>query len=366
MSPRPVYRPFGALRFGLALMVLLQHGLLVLRDEGRHAFYALELGAVAVAVFFALSGFIVAEAMSVFYAGRPVAFLANRALRVIPPYAAAFLAAVVLDGTLFAAGRLAPLTGTVDGNPLQPWTLLAGALEIVPGLPARRISGGAFSFIPFAWTLRVEFAFYMVAAAAGFAGLAGRPTACADQGVRTDRAAGLIAGGSILSTALVLARLLRHPGSGPTQLVNVPFFAFGLCAFLYRERDDMRARAVLAGIGCVALAAFPMCGQRGQPVLAIQLPLLFILFGLLRLLSRAGAAMPALLARWDRRLGELSYPLYISHGVALTLIASLVRTRGLMPYAATVTSALAFALVIHRTVEQPMRGWRDRLRGAAL
>lgn len=84
MEPRPAYRPFGAFRLALAMMVLLQHGLLVLNSRGRELFYDLELGAVAVTTFLALSGFIVAEAIDRFYAGRPLAFLANRALRVVP------------------------------------------------------------------------------------------------------------------------------------------------------------------------------------------------------------------------------------------------------------------------------------------
>ena len=67
------------------MMVLVQHGLLLLPEGQRGMLYQLELGAVAVAVFFALSGFIVAEAVGTFYAGRPVAFLVNRTLRVVPP-----------------------------------------------------------------------------------------------------------------------------------------------------------------------------------------------------------------------------------------------------------------------------------------
>ena len=82
VSPR--YRPFGAFRFGLAMMVVLQHGLLLLAPSDRQFLYSLEMGAVAVTTFFALSGFIVAEASATFYAGRPGAFLANRALRVVP------------------------------------------------------------------------------------------------------------------------------------------------------------------------------------------------------------------------------------------------------------------------------------------
>lgn len=114
-----------------------------------------------------------------------------------------------------------------------------------------------------------------------------------------------------------------------------------------------------------AMLAFTYWGQRGHPRVEVQFPILCGLFCSLILLSRVDC-LPARLAGWDRRLGELSYPLYISHGIALTLTASLLRTRGLLPYAATVALALALAVALHVIVEQPMRGWRDRLRGAPL
>ncbi len=348
------YRPFGAFRFVLAMMVLLQHGLVLLEEQAREVFYDLELGALAVAVFFALSGFIVAEATDSFYAGRPGAFLANRALRVAPPYLAALLLTILADCWLYHAGRLVPLDAPLAGPPWQPRVVLAALAEIVPGLPAHRISGQDFSFVPFAWTLRVEFAFYAAAFATCWAAARAGPGAqrC------------IVGGAFVLGYLLFGVFLLRH-GAGGRQLLNIPFFAFGVAAYLARGAASPLARAnLLAAAGCVPLA-FVLCGERGHPVLAYQLPILLALFAALMVLARAPAPGDGW-RRWDRRLGELSYPIYIGHGVVLTCLASLSSARGVLPYAASVVLSLGVAMLLHLGVEERLKGVRTRLRGVAV
>ena len=354
MAYPPVYRPFGAFRFLLALMVLLQHGLLLLPPgAGRETFYGLELGAVAVAVFFALSGFIVAEAWTSFYAGRPAAFLANRALRLVPPYFAALTLSVLADTLLFRTGHLVSLDSPLHGAPWQGRVLLSGLLEIVPGLPAHRISGQAFSFIPFAWTLRVEFAFYLLAAAAGW--LLSRAPSW--RGWLVALCFGALYGG--------FALFLFRQGQGGRQLLNAPFFAFGVCVFLWRRSRAVWVRLNLLLISACVPVAFVLCGERGHPVLALQLPLVAVLFAALLLLSGAPSPAPVF-QNWDKRLGELSYPINIAHGVVLTVLAGLAQARGWSLYAAGITASIVLAAGLHTTVQKPLRAIRTRLRGATV
>ncbi len=361
-QPIPRYRPFGAFRFGLALLVLLQHGLILLAPSGRGLLYSLELGAVAVTTFFALSGFIVAEAASSFYAGRPGAFLANRALRVVPPYLAALALTMALDSWLYAGGRLVALDAPLAGAPWQPRVLLAGVLEIVPGLTAHRVSGQDFSFIPFAWTLRVEFAFYLTAFAAGW--LMARRHA----GGQAWRRA-VIAGGLGCAYLVFGAFVWRHRGlsqtGGGLQVICVPFFAFGVSLFFCLRRPGVAAVLHLLLVSAGVMLAFTYWGQRGHPVLAFQMPLLCALFGGLAWLSGVGA-LPDRTRRWDRRLGELSYPLYVSHGMVLSFLAGCFARRGLVPYGWAIALALLVAGGVHVVVEQPLRAVRSRLRGVAV
>jgi peptidoglycan/LPS O-acetylase OafA/YrhL len=156
-----VYRPFGIFRFALALLVLIQHGTRLLPIPDRSFFYSMGFGILAVATFFAISGFIVAEANATFYAGRPREFMLNRLLRLVPPFMGALVIAIVIEEYLYAIGKLAPWDYPLIGSPLQPTILLSGLLDIVPGFQTRYIAHQDFHFIPFSWSLRVEFAFYL-------------------------------------------------------------------------------------------------------------------------------------------------------------------------------------------------------------
>ena len=350
-SPR-AYRLFGAFRFMLALMVLLQHSLLLLPPERKNLFYTLELGAVAVTCFFALSGFIVGEAMCSFYAGRPFAFLGNRILRVVPPYLLALCLAICVQSALFAAGRLVPLDARPDGAPWQPRIILAAMCEIVPGLPAWRISGQTFSFVPFAWTLRIEFAFYALAFATCWA--MNRLAA----GARVALARALAAAAVLLFGLF----LMRH-GAGPKQVLCIPFFAFGLGCFALERHRAALDWAVLLAIGVAVPLAFTYWGQRGHPAIAYQIPWLCTLLAGFLALSRV-RTVPAKLRRLDRHLGDLSYPLYIGHGIALVLLASLVAARGWLPYAACVACSIGLAICLRAVAEKPFEHLRNRLRGS--
>jgi peptidoglycan/LPS O-acetylase OafA/YrhL len=97
--------------------------------------------------------------------------------------------------------------------------------------------------------------------------------------------------------------------------------------------------------------------------LAVQLPLLAVLFAMLAGLARI-SEMPLRWREWDRRLGELSYPLYIGHGATLTALAGFSTRRGALPYCAAIGLSLLLAWMLHAAVEKPLRGLRTRLRGA--
>jgi peptidoglycan/LPS O-acetylase OafA/YrhL len=344
----PPYRLFGGLRFLLAAMVLLQHGLLLLPLPQRAIFFELELGAVAVTVFLSLSGFVVAEAVSLFYAGRPLPFLANRSLRIVPLYAVALGLTVACDCWFYARGGLVPLDGALEGPPWNPAILLSGALEIFPGLPAHRLSGQEFSFIPYAWTLRVEMAFYLLAALACWL-----PRQLPVKG-----AAWCLAYGAFF------VFLCRH-AQMPRQMLCIPFFAFGVGVYQLEKSRSLAAIANVLALGAGALLAFTYWGQRGQPVLAFQLPLLFALFAVLAWLA-GRCASPGRGLFWDKRLGALSYPLYIGHGLTLTVLRNLTDQRNWALYAAGVVGSLALAMALNAAVDRPMRRLRTRVRGAAI
>lgn len=344
---RPPYRPFGGLRLGLAAMVLAQHGLLLLPDTGKAVFYRLELGAVAVAVFFTLSGYVGAEAVNRFYSARPRQFLLNRMLRIVPLYAVALLGTFLVASLAYAFHPLRSLDAPLAGPPWQWRILLGGVMDVVPGLPARRVSGQDFAFIPFAWTLRTEMLFYL--AAAGW---------CAWPKARPARGALLGIGYGVF-----VLFLIRH-GALPQQMLCIPFFMLGIQVFAARPGHLADSVHIGALFACAALG-FTYWHQRGHPSLPLQVPLLLVLLSLMQVLART-AKVPEPLKALDRRCGELSYPLYVGHGVVFLCLLNVTAYRGWPLYAAGIVMSGAFAATLHFCVDAPLRNLRTRIRGIGL
>src|SRR3989442_4507714 len=101
-----LYKPFGMFRLFLALLVAESHahGLLGLDRPHNSAWNS--QGTIAVLIFFVLSGFVITEALTVFYKDRMDRFLLNRLLRLVPPYCAALVGAISLLGILYLLGLM--------------------------------------------------------------------------------------------------------------------------------------------------------------------------------------------------------------------------------------------------------------------
>lgn len=344
----------GLIRLLLAMAVLVEHSgttLLGLRLTG---------GELAVKAFYAISGFYMAMILQERYAGRPLAFWRNRALRLFPLYWALLLPLLVLS-----AGRLLSSHGT-HGAFLDPWRLFSGSVDL-PGLllagattlslfgqdllffVAADPQTGALHFsnalaepgillhrflpIPVSWTLSLELSFYLLA-----------PWICR---LRVRWIAALALGSLALRVGLSHAGLSLDPWSYrffPTSLV---FFLAGVLAWKsgvrMPDRMPTAARAALWSGLLVLILLWPGHGERDEllavGVLAACLPAVFAL-------ARDWA--------WDRRIGDLSYPLYLCHWPVIAV------TPGL-PVVAQAALGLLLAAALHLTVGRAV----ERLRHPA-
>jgi peptidoglycan/LPS O-acetylase OafA/YrhL len=336
--------PLGALRFLLALMVVAQHFQHLLPASGAVFFQRAGLGMVAVTVFFVISGFVVAEAGMLFYAGRPGAFLVNRLLRVVPPYLAALALSVVVQAALWRLGCLRTWDFAPGISPLQLPLIAAGVLILVPGFHTRMIAAEDFAFIPFVWTLRVEIAFYLaacltLAAAAGFG--ARRVT------------------GPVLVLALVSCAVFLV-GGRPGLLGSGPMFLFGVSLCLLRRRALPSRLAYAAACLVLTGVGFMSYGQHGAPVLAVQLTLIaMLLAGLCWIVAGGACPWPK---RWDRRLGGLSYPLYLNHYVVGLWVYDIMAGCGVWYFLASMVMSLLLSLAMACLVERPLERVRSRVR----
>jgi peptidoglycan/LPS O-acetylase OafA/YrhL len=155
--------------------------------------------------------------------------------------------------------------------------------------------------------------------------------------------------------------LLRH-GAGAQQILCVPFFAFGLGCFWHQRRPGLPSLLHLLAVAAFVPLAFTYWAQKGHPVLGYQLAWLCLLMACLFALARAGQ-VPDRLRRLDRWAGDLSYPLYIGHGLVVAALLSLAGHRGWTLYGAAILGAAIMAAWLHLVAETPLRRLRDRLRG---
>jgi len=158
------YRLFGIFRFGLALLVVISHTALLAGPYLDSFLKPWGLGNIAVMVFFALSGYIIAEALEVFYSRRLGGFLVNRALRIVPPYFAALILSVVIHAWLSSHGNVAfydydsAPEGMFSNSNLLSNALLIGVLY---GLGHVGLQPD-YPFVRYVWAVRVEVHFYLV------------------------------------------------------------------------------------------------------------------------------------------------------------------------------------------------------------
>jgi peptidoglycan/LPS O-acetylase OafA/YrhL len=163
---------FDLLRFVAATLVLVDHSSVLTGRPGHPGPFAYEtLGGFAVAVFFIISGFLVAASWE--RAPRLGSFALKRALRIVPAYAAVVAFAALVLGPLVT--ELAP--GAYFRNPVT-WAYFRnlGFVELHYSLP------GVFTHNPFPnavngsiWTLPIEVTMYIALAALGYMGLMTRP-----------------------------------------------------------------------------------------------------------------------------------------------------------------------------------------------
>jgi peptidoglycan/LPS O-acetylase OafA/YrhL len=344
------YRAFGGLRLLLALLVTVQHFQYLLPEAGRAPFHALGLGVTAVAVFFIISGFIVAEAQASFYQARPGAFLLNRLLRVVPPYLAALAVSVAGHQVLWQQGVLRVWDFSFAGAPLDPRLILGSVTALLP-LPQHP---GAVEFIPFVWSLRIELAFYL---AVCLVCLAWPGAARAFGAARARRLLVHLcfAAGFGLYGILLLA-------GGPLVLQDIPFFLAGVAIFRLRQQPDRWLLFAVAAIACCwSMRSWPQppgLVANAQAAIFVMLAAMFMLAGRLRL-------KPSW-CQLGRELGSLSYPLYLNHYIVGISLFDITTLRGWPLLAAGVLLSLVLAAVMHRLVEAPLCGFRNGVRGAAL
>jgi peptidoglycan/LPS O-acetylase OafA/YrhL len=280
---------FDLLRFVAATLVLVDHSDVLTGRPGHAGPFGYEtLGSFAVAVFFIISGFLVAASWQ--RAPRLGAFTAKRALRIMPAYAVVVAVAALVLGPLVT--DLSP--GAYFRNPLT-WGYFRSLsfVELWYSLP------GVFAHNPFPhavngsiWTLPIEVTMYIALAALGYIGLMTR--AVVSVLVALLAIAWFGWGSEVTAAPPLYFDVLP---TGYTLHLALWFFAGSAC-WLWREHIDYRADVAVA---LLVLLWWTEGTRAGMLVVHAALPYLVIWAAQLRVgwMNRFG------------RGGDFSYGMYL-------------------------------------------------------
>lgn len=301
-----------------------------------------DLGATGVAVFFLLSGYVIAISLDRY---SRAGFIVGRSMRVLPTYAAGYL---VSCGFIWAMGDPA--------GELVPTRVLAG---MVPGLPL--LLGVTAPADGIVWTLIIELAFYGVCLVAyrslttRWPVLAAVALGCVAVQVLVPPPAQLV--GSTLG-GLTYVALLACPFL-PVMLVGVALSA--------RRRGQIGGRTTVVLVPSLAVVHVALLSSSAVVATSVVYRLSFVV------------AIGAFVGVWalgdalrQRRVtdffADISYPLYVVHPVLGYVVLSYLAGAG-FPAAAAVpaaaVAAMAAAWLLHVTVEAPThrlgQRWARRL-----
>uniref|UniRef100_I2Q0N6 Putative acyltransferase n=1 Tax=Desulfovibrio sp. U5L TaxID=596152 RepID=I2Q0N6_9BACT len=350
----------GLVRFLLAATVVINH-------TGPICGLVFTDAYVAIKVFFIISGFYMALILSEKYTGpgRCRLFYSNRWLRLFPVYWVVLLVSLGVSLAFMKFAHTALLLGpwqtwlphltpaamlalaganlTIFGQDLLFFTHLdpaTGTLSLVWDALHRATPAWFFLLIPQAWTISLELCFYLLAP------------------WLVRRTTGFLAGLIALSLAARACVYLGHFPFDPWKQrffpVEFGFFLLGILS--YRLYASLKTVAIprrilwtVSGLylsGIVFFQFFP--GAMGKEfylyaATVASIPMLFLLTQKMR---------------FDRALGELSYPIYISHWTVIMVVEYFFGKRHLPVIALGAT--ILFCLALNRLVADPIERFRQK------
>jgi len=352
----------GLLRTLLAFSVLLDH----VWGGDRETLLG---GRLAVQTFYLISGFLISYVLTATdtYRHAQLRFYQNRFLRLYPPYLVVALLTLIAHaalGTDFLSryGEIPSDAAAVLllSNVLlvgQDWVMFMGVhdgqLALTGSFMDSDVPLHEGLLVPQAWTLSVELAFYLVAP---FLLMSRRWLWLA------------------LLASLALRAALIATGIGRADPWTYRFFPSELALFLAGALSQQVLLPRLERL-CTRLPRLPALAVGALVVYTVahfHMPIAPTLRDAL-FLAVAVALLPLAFIfqcrhKWDRAIGELSYPLYISHMLVILLFEHLAAGfKAAHPAAAVVAvvvASLAAAAALNLTVGTRVERWRRRIKAA--
>ncbi|MBL8279699.1 MAG: acyltransferase [Pelomonas sp.] len=322
-------------------------------------------GRLAVESFFMISGFYVALVLDRTYR-QPRDFYINRYLRLVPVYLVV-AGASLLSWTLYGVKPFpeSALPASDWGSSALGFLLMTNATMFFQDMTMFMCAGGeglswvadfrscspplyGALLVPQAWSLGIEISFYALA-----------PWLLR---MRTRWVVALALASVAVKVVLYFQGFKRDPWDYRFFPSELFLFLLGSLAYRWRDSKQWLSRDAIPGLKVWGLLAFGLAFSRLPFASGFYFVFLAALF----------FSLPALLAfsnrhAWDRKLGELSYPLYMVHVLAIAWLEVVIpgdRSWGFAWLAVGVSLVASAAL--YRFVDVPMERVRSaRRRNAA-
>ena len=344
----------GIMRFVLAMAVVAFHLLAIPK-----------IGPIAVQAFFVLSGFLMTLVMHTSYGYQPSGigrFWLNRALRLYPIYIVSLLLTLPM-AVLFGPGRDHAMDSAL-GVPTNALEWLQNATLIFMNLDTPRLS-------PPAWALTTELFYYLLISLGlsstrlrswlWFAASFGYMLWCLAGGRDFYSIYFSIWGGALPFSA---GALLWHYRSELSQAFEGRFSARRWNAALI-VFGSLGILATTAGRGLVSLVGLPPSTEAAMLPLTV-LPAAALVLGCSRVHLKGAVR------RADRVLGDLSYPVYVSHfffGMVAETLTGLYAPRHdlltLETFVIAVGLMIGGCYLMTRLIDAPIQRMREKVRGGA-
>jgi peptidoglycan/LPS O-acetylase OafA/YrhL len=325
-------------------------------------------GPAAVQLFYIISGFLISYILDNNAAySSPLRFYISRLLRLYPIYAAvAFLTLlsylIVKPNSFFDVYNSIPLSASlllVISNLIiagQDWVMFlsvnGGRLEFTSDYATSSPMLYEGLLVPQAWTLGVEFTFYAVAP--------------------------LLAKRTVILIVVLLASIgvrlyLIQIGLGFKDPWCYRFFPSELAFFLAGIFSQRILLPVFKRYAVSVVPSAPSWAVFGLVMIVCCYPILpfhrsYLLFGSFVLLL-PGTFMFQNQYEFDRKIGDLSYPIYICHYLVIWLIDMTAARIGLINrpilVATNLVGALGFALFLSGAIAKPIENFRTRFKTAS-
>jgi peptidoglycan/LPS O-acetylase OafA/YrhL len=318
--------------------------------------------------FFIISGFYMAFILNKKYVGKSGSyrlFITNRFLRIYPIYWVVILLSLLFSGVLLwfrvdtggISGFLRYYTFLLHGHAL--WLPVAVADDVIRNMTivfhcgyfARCVNDAALNGIGVIWTLNLEILFYLIA-----------PFLLRRKGVAR---LGVIAGVFLLWFIIFHFRLLPFYSNAYAFMHAMKLFMLGFIGFMVYEKLPLRKipPITLVGICLVFFVFILMYSHIPLPSLRYR----WLIFNDYIYYLSVTAALPFMfqfsnLFRFDTFIGQLSYPIYISHLLTNTMLETthLVKPHTLPFTIIGLMCALIFSFAVMYLLENPIDRYRQK------